>query len=95
MNTLVNKLITTGITVGGGLIGTKVVEFVWKKVAGHDAPKDLEDTDNNMWEAIAFATIAAGIAAIIRVTTQRGAHEAMRRAQNRSGGKRLTGRAEV
>jgi hypothetical protein len=95
MNTLVNKLITTGVTVGGGLVASKVVEFGWRKVTGHDAPKDLEDTDNNMWEAIAFATIAAAIAALIRVTSQRGANEAIERMQARSAGKRLTGRAEV
>lgn len=95
MNPLVNKLVSTGVTVVGGLVGTKVVEFAWKKVSGHDAPKDLEDTDNNMWEAIAFATIAAGIAALIRVTSQRGANEAMERMQARSSRKRLSGRSEV
>ena len=95
MNTLVNKLITTGVTVAGGLIGTKVVEFGWRKVTGHDAPKDLEDTDNNMWEAIAFATLAAGIAALIRVTSQRGANEAIERMQSRSAKPNKAGRAEV
>ncbi|MDI3330783.1 MAG: DUF4235 domain-containing protein [Micrococcus sp.] len=95
MNTLVNKLITTGVTVVGGLVATKVVEFGWKKVTGHDAPKDLEDTDNNMWEAIAFATVAAGIAALIRVTSQRGAHEAIERMQARSSKPNKAGRAEV
>jgi hypothetical protein len=95
MNTLVSKLITTGVTIAGGLIGTKVVEFGWKKVTGHDAPKDLEDTDNNMWEAIAFAAIAAGIAALIRATSQRGAHEAIERMQARSGKSAKAGRAEV
>jgi hypothetical protein len=95
MNTLVNKLITTGVTIVGGLIGTKVVEFGWRKVTGHDAPKDLEDTDNNMWEAIAFATIAAGIAALIRVTSQRGANSALKAVQSRSSKSPTSGRAEV
>ena len=95
MNTLVNKLITTGVTVGGGLVGTKIVDFGWRKVTGHDAPKDLDDTENNMWEAIAFATIAAGIAALIRVVSQRGAHEAIERMQARSARRQLAGRAEV
>jgi hypothetical protein len=95
MNTLVSKLITTGVTVVGGLIGTKVVEFGWRKVTGHDAPKDIEDTDNNMWEAIAFATIAAGIAALIRVTSQRGANSALQAVQARSNKSSKAGRAEV
>jgi hypothetical protein len=95
MNTLVNKLITTGVTIVGGLIGTKVVEFGWRKVTGHDAPKDLEDTDNNMWEAIAFAMIAAGIAALIRVTSQRGANSALKAVQSRSSKSPRSGRAEV
>lgn len=95
MNQIVSKLVTTGITVVGGLIGTKIVEVVWKRIAGHDAPKDLEDTDNNMWEAIAFTTIAAGIVAVIRVTSQRGANSAFRALDARKGKSHKAGRAEV
>lgn len=48
-----------------------------------------------MWEAIAFATIAAGIAALIRVTSQRGANEAIERMQARSAKSVKVGRGEV
>lgn len=87
MNNLVEKLITTGITIGGGLLGTKLVEFAWRKVTGHDAPKDLDDTESNMWSAITFATISAGISAVIRVTSKRGAHAAAKRMRSRSSAK--------
>ncbi|MEW1981376.1 DUF4235 domain-containing protein [Citricoccus sp. NPDC079358] len=93
VNTLVEKLIATGITIGGGIIGTKVVEFAWRKITGHDAPKDLDDTEANMWSAITFATISAGISAIIRVSSKRGANSAVKAIQSRS--KSKAGTAEV
>lgn len=87
MNNLVEKLIATGITIGGGIVGAKLVEFGWKAVTGHDAPKDLDDTEENLVSAISFAVISAGISAIIRVTSKRGAHSAVKRIQARSASK--------
>lgn len=95
MNNLVNKLISTGVTVLGGIVGTKIVEFAWKRISGHDAPKDIQDTDNNMWEAITFTTIVAAITALIRVTSQRGANSAAKALQSRSARSHTAGRAEV
>jgi hypothetical protein len=93
MNNLTDKLVSTAITVAGGYVGTKVVEFAWRKVTGHDAPKDIDDTEANMWSAITFAAIAAGITALIRVLSQRGAKSAVKALQARSGSK--AGAAEV
>lgn len=93
MNNLTDKIVSTAITVVGGYVGTKVVEFTWRKVTGHDAPKDAEDTEANMWSAITFATISAGITALIRVTSQRGAHKAIKSMKSRSPKK--AGAAEV
>ncbi|MEV4900250.1 DUF4235 domain-containing protein [Citricoccus sp. NPDC055426] len=87
MNNLVEKLIATGITIGGGIVGAKLVEFGWKAVTGHDAPKDLDDTEENLVSAISFAVISAGISAIIRVTSKRGANSAVKRLQARSASK--------
>ncbi|MGW9550163.1 DUF4235 domain-containing protein [Citricoccus zhacaiensis] len=93
MNNLTDKIVSTAITVVGGYVGTKIVEFTWRKVTGHDAPKDAEDTEANMWSAITFATISAGITALIRVTSQRGAHKAIESMKSRSPKK--AGAAEV
>ncbi|MGM7671183.1 DUF4235 domain-containing protein [Microbacterium sp. A93] len=84
MNNLMEKLIATGITIGGGIVGAKLVEFGWKAVTGNDAPKDLDDTEEHLLSAISFAVISAGISAIIRVTSKRGANSAVKRLQARS-----------
>lgn len=84
MNNLVEKLIATGITIGGGIVGAKLVEFGWKAVTGNDAPNDLEDTEQHLASAISFAVISAGISAIIKVTSKRGANSAVKRIQARS-----------
>ncbi len=84
MNNLVEKLIATGITIGGGIVGAKLVEFGWKTITGHDAPKDLDDTEENLITALSFAVISAGISAIIRVVSKRGANSAVKRIQARS-----------
>lgn len=95
MNNVLQKLIATGITIGGGIVGTKLVEFGWKAITGNDAPKDLDDTEANMWSAITFATISAGISAIIRVASKRGAASAMDKLAAQSTSAKRLGRGEV
>ena len=35
----VQKLVTTGITVGAGMLGGKLVDFIWLKATGSKAPR--------------------------------------------------------
>lgn len=84
MNNLVEKLIATGISIGGGIVGSKLVSFGWKAVTGNDAPTDLDDTEENLVSAISFAVISAAISAVIRVSSKRGANAAVKRFQARS-----------
>ncbi|MFC7403398.1 DUF4235 domain-containing protein [Citricoccus sp. GCM10030269] len=88
MNKLTERIISTAITLIGGYVGTKIVDYTWRKATGHDAPKDVDDTENNMWGAITFATISAGITALIRVTSQRGAKKASKAMAARSQAKK-------
>ncbi|WBL20391.1 DUF4235 domain-containing protein [Citricoccus sp. NR2] len=93
MNNLADKLLTTGISLAGGYIGTKVVEAGWKAFTGEDAPKDVDDADQSLVRAVVFATITAGISALIRVASQRGAAKAIVTFQDRRAAK--LGRLEV
>lgn len=95
MNNVLQKLISTAITIGGGIVGTKLVELGWKAFTGDDAPKDLDDTEANMWSAITFATISAAISATIRVASKRGAASAMDKMAAKSADGRRLGRGEV
>ena len=78
MNTLAQKALSTGITLVGGIIGSRVVAGGWKLVTGHDAPDDAADETLPIVEALSFAFISAGVAAILKVAGQRGAGAAIR-----------------
>ena len=65
MNTLAQKALSTGITLVGGIIGSRVVAGGWKLVTGHDAPDDAADETLPIVEALSFAFISAGVAAIL------------------------------
>lgn len=94
MNNLLEKLIATGISIGGGIVGTKLVEAGWKAFTGDDAPKDLDDTEQDLVQAIVFATLTAAISATIRVASKRGAASAMNRISAKSRAQKL-GAGEV
>lgn len=74
------KALAGGITVVGGLVGSRVVATGWKLASGHDAPSDATDETVPLVEALSYAFLSAGIMALIRVAGQRGAGAALRRA---------------
>lgn len=43
MNTLVQKALSAGITLVGGIVGSRVVAGGWRLVTGHSAPDDAAD----------------------------------------------------
>ncbi len=43
--TLALKVGTVALTFAAGWAAQKLVTFVWAKVTGHDAPKDLDDEE--------------------------------------------------
>ena len=79
MNTVLQKLLATGITIAGGMVGSQLVTTGWRLATGHDAPRDATDDELPLVEALSFAFISAGISALIKVAGQRGAGTAMRR----------------
>lgn len=83
MNNIAEKLLAAGISLAGGYVGTKVVEGTWKAVTGNDAPSDPDDAENPVVQAIVFATISAGISTAIRIASNRGAHKAIARFNDR------------
>ena len=73
MNTLVQKALSAGITLVGGIVGSRVVAGGWRLVTGHSAPDDAADETLPLVEALSFAFISAGVAALLKVAGQRGA----------------------
>lgn len=93
MNNIAEKLLSTGISIAGGFIGSKLVEVAWRGITGEDAPKDPEDTDQSLVRAVVFAAITAGISSLIKIGSQRGAHKAIVSFQDKRAAK--LGRREV
>lgn len=85
MNTIMHKLLATGITIGGGMLGSQLVTTGWRLATGHEAPRDATDDDLPLVEALSFAFISAGISALIKVAGQRGAGSALRRFEEKTG----------
>ncbi|GAB2980208.1 MAG TPA: DUF4235 domain-containing protein [Actinotalea caeni] len=68
------KLITTVITLGTGLVATKALSLVWKGVTGHEPPKEIDDDGEiSVTEVVVFAAVSAAVAAIVRAYATRGA----------------------
>jgi hypothetical protein len=67
------KLITTAVTLGAGLLATKALSLAWKGVTGHEPPKEIDDDGEiSLTEVVIFAAVSAGIAAVVRAYAVRG-----------------------
>lgn len=73
------KLLGTGISLGAGLVGTKLVNTVWEKSTGKQAPTGKDDTPTSLRSALTFALISASVSTIIQVLTNRGTQRAIAR----------------
>lgn len=79
MNTLVQKALAAGISMVGGTVGSRLVAGGWRLATGHSAPDDASDENLSLVEALSFAFISAGVAALLKVAGQRSAGAAMRK----------------
>ncbi|MGO1192316.1 MAG: DUF4235 domain-containing protein [Nesterenkonia sp.] len=76
MDKLIDKAVTMGVSMAGGMLATKVFEFGWKQVTGEDAPKHDEVDQVSMQKALVFAVSSAAISAAVQILSQRGAKTA-------------------
>ncbi|GAA1816922.1 DUF4235 domain-containing protein [Nesterenkonia flava] len=79
MDKLMDKALTMGISMAGGLAATKAFEFAWEKATGEQAPKH-DDVDNvTIKKALVFAVTSAAITATVQILSQRGAKAATKK----------------
>ncbi|GAA0193264.1 MULTISPECIES: DUF4235 domain-containing protein [Micrococcaceae] len=73
------KLLATGISLGAGFVGSKLVDRLWKGFTGNDAPRHGQEAEAeaSMRQALAFAVFSSVVAAIIQVLTDRGTRKAL------------------
>ncbi|GAA2039652.1 hypothetical protein GCM10009720_20210 [Yaniella flava] len=92
MNNIIQKLLRTGVSMGAGYLGAKVVEKVWEGTTGKYAP-NAEDDDATMLQFVAFTTISAGVTALLEIGSQRAVSKAMKKTGNKNA--QQLGKAEV
>lgn len=95
MNDVMQRLLRTGVSIGAGFVGTKVVEAVWKAATGDDEAPNTDDDQATLLKVVAFATISAGVSALLEVGSQRLVAKAMHKTDNKNKKAKQLGRAEV
>ncbi len=83
MNSMLQRLVRTGVSMGAGFVGAKAVEAIWKAATGSSNAPDAEDDDSTLLQIVAFATISAGVSALVEVGSQRLVSKAMSDTGNR------------
>lgn len=71
---LLTKAVTTGISLVAGLIGTKLIGFIWKGATGEEPPTPANPEAQQratIGKALVFAIISGASAAVIQAITKR------------------------
>lgn len=80
------KLVSTVVSVIGGIVGSKLLETVWTQLTGDDAPKKKNKearSEQSLVRVVGFAAASAATAALIKVGTERGADKLVARTKSR------------
>src|SRR5699024_4274221 len=93
MNDVVQRLLRTGVSIGAGFVATRAVEAIWKTATGDEEAPTTDDDQATLLRVVTFATISAGVSALLEVGSQRLVNKAM----SNSGNKRAKqlGKTEV
>ncbi|POH60992.1 DUF4235 domain-containing protein [Arthrobacter glacialis] len=76
---IVYKLLGPAVTLGAGLVASKLVDTVWEKSTGNKPPHDGTDLKNSLRSALTFALVSSAVAAIIQVLAGRTTQKAIAR----------------
>ncbi|AXR74856.1 DUF4235 domain-containing protein [Auritidibacter ignavus] len=76
-NKLMQKVLTTGVSLAGGYLGTKIVDLGWKAMTGEKAPSEDDEQQTSIAKIVTFAAISAAISSLITSGSQRGVRKAM------------------
>ena len=77
MNDMMQRLVRTGVSIGAGFVATKAVEAIWKAVTGDEEAPNTDDDQATLLRVVTFATISAGVSALLEVGSQRVVAKAM------------------
>lgn len=94
MNDMMQRLVRTGVSIGAGFVATKAVEAIWKAATGDKEAPTTDDDQATLLRVVTFATISAGVSALLEVGSQRLVAKAMNKGGSNQKTKQL-GRSEV
>lgn len=94
MNDMMQRLVRTGVSIGAGFVATKAVEAIWKAATGDNEAPTSDDDQATLLRVVTFATISAGVSALLEVGSQRLVAKAMNKGGANQKTKQL-GRSEV
>ncbi|WP_242496509.1 DUF4235 domain-containing protein [Xylanimonas protaetiae] len=73
------KIGTAVLTLAAGWLAQKAVGMIWEKSTGRSAPKDLDNDEITIVQAVTFAAVSGGVAVLARRLAHRGAARAVAR----------------
>ncbi|NKX50045.1 DUF4235 domain-containing protein [Arthrobacter deserti] len=73
------RVMGTGVSIGSGLLASRIIDAIWKKDTGKDSPKQDDDMENTLRATLAFALVSGAVSTVIRVLSQRGTQRAITR----------------
>ena len=73
------KVGTMVLTIAAGWLAQKAVGMIWEKSTGRSAPKDLDDDEITVIQAVTFAAVSGGVAVLARRLAHKGAVQAVSR----------------
>jgi hypothetical protein len=73
------KVGTLVLTVLAGWLAQKLVSAIWARATGKAAPKDLDDENVTIAQAVTFAAVTGGVAVLARRLAHQGAVKAAAR----------------
>ncbi|WP_104053150.1 MULTISPECIES: DUF4235 domain-containing protein [unclassified Arthrobacter] len=79
---LILKLLSTGVSIGAGIVSAKLLDFLWTRITGNEPPRDNDGVlDVSLRTAVVFAVVSGAVSQAIRVLTTRGTQRAIQRYQ--------------
>ena len=73
------KVGTFVLTLAAGWLAQKLVGMIWERSTGHAAPKNLDDDEITVVQAVTFAAVSGGVAVLARRLAHQGATKAAAR----------------
>ena len=67
------RMATMVAGLAAGWLTNHLVAMIWKAMTGHTAPRDLDDENLKLAQAVGFAAVSGGVAVLVNRLLRKGA----------------------